>query len=364
MATKSTGDLRGGLEPRRRRRPTAKSIAADGPASPASAGGLPGSLCPALLQWYDRNGRDLAWRRPERAANAYCIWVSEVMLQQTRAAVVEAYYERFLARFPDVASLAAAREDEVLALWSGLGYYRRARQLWRAAREIQRQWGGALPARYEELRRLPGIGRYTAGAILSIAFQQPWPAVDGNVRRIVSRLRGTVLPLADVERLVLGWGDRRRPGDFNQALMDLGATLCLPRQPRCPRCPLGRGCATRGELAPLRAPVPRRAVIERYLLCVRERCVLLRRRSVRSSLMPDFWELPPYRGVGRLLGSVNHAITVRSIRAEIYVAEKGAEKRPPGKRAPANRKWATREEWESLPLTGLTRKVLRRFMPA
>lgn len=211
-----------------------------------------------LLSWYDREGRDLPWRR-ER--DPYAIWVSEVMLQQTRVDTVIPYYERFLSRFPTADSLAAADEDEVLAHWSGLGYYRRARLLHAGVREVVARYGGAVPEDPVERRELPGVGRYTAGAIGSIAFDREEPVVDGNVSRVLARLFRIDTPLgasattkrlwAEAARLVVG----PRPGDFNQALMELGATVCTPRNPRCEECPVASACASEGTDDATRLPI-------------------------------------------------------------------------------------------------------------
>ncbi|MEM8607532.1 MAG: A/G-specific adenine glycosylase [Myxococcota bacterium] len=214
-----------------------------------------------LLSWYDREGRDLPWRH---ARDPYAIWVSEVMLQQTRVDTVIPYYERFLAKFPTARALAEADEDEVLAQWSGLGYYRRARLLHQGVREVVAHYGGAVPEDPTERRGLPGVGRYTAGAIGSIAFNREEPVVDGNVSRVLCRLFGIDTPLGsaattrrlweEAERLVVG----RRPGDFNQALMELGATICTPRSPRCSDCPAAEECESMGSEDATRLPIKAR----------------------------------------------------------------------------------------------------------
>ncbi len=205
-----------------------------------------------LLEWYALNGRDLPWRR---SSDPYAIWVSEIMLQQTRVAVVVDRYQAFMARFPTLASLALAREEDVLAVWSGLGYYRRARMLQKAARFLIDHRHGCLPATAGELRLLPGIGAYTAAAIASIAFGEAVAVVDGNVERVLCRLEGWAagsraggaLFKRRIDGLAGQLVDPKRPGDYNQALMELGATVCLPRNPRCPACPLIRNCKTQGE---------------------------------------------------------------------------------------------------------------------
>ncbi|MEO0323542.1 MAG: A/G-specific adenine glycosylase [Myxococcota bacterium] len=226
----------------------------------SDAGLPPAGLRRALLAFYDASARDLPWRRDRRP---WPVWVSEIMCQQTRVDTVVPYFERFLARFPTPASLAEASEDEVLGLWSGLGYYRRARLLHRGAKEVVARYGGEVPAGREERLALPGVGRYTAGAIGSIAFDAPEPVVDGNVSRVLSRLRRIETPLgradtdkrlwAEAERLVFG----PRPGDLNQALMELGATVCTPKKPRCDACPLARACAAREAGLAERLPVPK-----------------------------------------------------------------------------------------------------------
>ena len=202
-----------------------------------------------VLRWYRRHRRNLPWRQDR---DPYRIWISEIMLQQTQVKTVVPHYERFLARFPDVASLARAREDDVVACWSGLGYYSRARNLHRAARLIAECPGRKFPCRFDEILALPGVGRYTAGAIASIAFGRRHPVVDGNVRRLFSRYFGAVWSERhcwDVAHALL---PQREVGDYNQALMEIGATVCVPDTPRCDVCPLCPGCQTRGDLPGLR----------------------------------------------------------------------------------------------------------------
>src|SRR5579872_1226028 len=198
-----------------------------------------------LLEWFDRHKRDLPWRRDR---DPYRIWLSEIMLQQTRVAAVVDHYQRFLQRFPSIEKLASARESSVLAAWSGLGYYRRARMLHAASKKIVKQYGGNFPRRTEDLLALPGIGRYTAAAIASIAFDEPIAVVDGNVERVLKRVRGKNLAGEQLWSAAAEFLDRGRPGDFNQALMELGAVLCSPRQPQCLLCPVSDLCVTRGEL--------------------------------------------------------------------------------------------------------------------
>lgn len=316
----------------------------------------PQKLRRTLLQWFDRSRRDLPWRHPSRRSDPYCVWISEIMLQQTRVAVVIPYYERFLARFPAIADLAAAPEEDVLSLWSGLGYYRRARQLHAAARQIVGNCRGVFPRQLAEVLRLPGIGRYTAGAVLSIADGQCLPAVDGNVMRVASRLLGTSFKTpVETERAMAAWIDPARPGDFNQALMELGATVCLPRQPQCLTCPVHDLCRTRGE-HPVTKPHARSvAVAEEYQLRTAGDRVWLVQRPADASLMPGLWELPSGSTGGELLGLVKHAITFRSIEARIFGIT--SRRKPKG-----SGRWMEREEAIAAPLTGLTRKVLCRFL--
>lgn len=213
-----------------------------------------------LLAWYDRSRRDLPWRTPPGAPqDPYHIWVSEVMLQQTRVETALPYYERWMERFPTLDDLAAAPLDEVLKHWEGLGYYSRARNLHKAVREVAERYGGEVPDDSGAFRELPGVGRYTAGAVMSIAFGREEPLVDGNVRRVFARLTDDAEP--EDSRLwalagELVQGDR--PGDLNQALMELGATVCTPRNPRCSACPIRSDCKAHANGTAEQRPAPRR----------------------------------------------------------------------------------------------------------
>lgn len=200
---------------------------------------------PLLLDWYDANRRVLPFRGTR---DPYAVWISEIMLQQTRTDTVSGYYTRFLNRFPNIAALAQADEQEVLKYWEGLGYYSRARNLHKAAQIMQREYGGRFPTTYEGVRALPGVGDYTAAAVTSIAYRLPYPAIDGNLTRVLARVHGVREDVGrpSVKRLIHELGereiDRERPGDWNQALMDLGATICVPGTPDCARCPLQAQC--------------------------------------------------------------------------------------------------------------------------
>jgi len=256
-------------------------------------------LARKLLDWYAHNARQLPWRgHPD----AYAVWVSEVMLQQTRVETVIPYFERWMARFPTLASLAAASEQEALALWEGLGYYSRARNLHKAARIVAAEQGGQLPRDPASLRRLPGIGRYTAAAIASIAFGMDTATLDGNLKRVFARLFN-VEEAADSpagEKRLWALAEEHLPpgraGDYNQALMDLGATLCLPRAPRCPLCPLGELCQARAlglqEARPVQTPkkeIPHHTVTAAVIR--RAGRVLLAKRPA-GGLLGGLWEFP------------------------------------------------------------------------
>ena len=301
------------------------------------------------MRWFDRHKRDLPWRETR---DPYRVWLSEIMLQQTRVAAVVEHYQKFLRRFPTVQKLAAARESSALAAWSGLGYYRRARMLHAAAKELVKDRGGMFPRRAEDLRKLPGIGRYTAAALASIAFDEPVAVVDGNVERVLRRLRGTNLAGEDLWRAAGQLLDRQRPGDFNQAMMELGAVVCLPREPQCLLCPVSQHCATRGEL-PTREKLSRQRKREIcYAFDCRGDSILMVKRAKDATLMPGMWEFPEIadpNGTAAWL-TLRHSITVtdytvRVVRAPVLDHPDG--------------QWIRRSKLGSLPLTGLTRKILR-----
>ena len=251
-----------------------------------------------LLDFYDEARRDLPWRDVD---DPYRTWVSEVMLQQTRVETVVPYYRRWMERFPRLEDLADADQEEVLQEWKGLGYYSRARNLHRAARLVRERHGGRLPGSVEDLQELPGVGDYTAGAVASIAFGVPAPAVDGNVRRVLSRLFDLPDPTAgELRRRAAELVDPERPGDFNQALMELGARICTPRSPECGRCPVEELCRARrnGTVderpAPRkRSPVKEREVAVAVLVDDRGRTLLVHRPE--DGLLGGMWEFPGRR---------------------------------------------------------------------
>lgn len=265
---------------------------------------LPAELPGLLLRWYDGCARVLPWREEP---TPYRVWVSEIMLQQTRVEAVKPYYERFLSQLPTVKALAEAPEEQLLKLWEGLGYYNRVRNLQKAAKQVVERFGGELPASFEELRSLPGIGEYTAGAIASIAFGIPVPAVDGNVLRVAARMTAREDDILDpgVKRR---WSEevaavipKDRAGDFNQALMELGAMVCLPNgAPKCGECPLAGICRAheRGieESLPVKAAKKPRKMEERTVFLVTCQGRLALSRRPEKGLLAGLWELPAVPG--------------------------------------------------------------------
>jgi len=332
-----------------------------------------------LMGWYRSHARELPWRGVN---DPYRTWVSEVMLQQTRVAAVVEHYEEFLRQFPTILSLALAPEATVLAAWSGLGYYRRARMLHKAAKFITQERGGVLPSTAAELRTLPGVGEYTCAAIASIAFGESVAVVDGNVERVLLRVTGrdeagTAAGRAFVQAQASALVPKRRvtervnaAGDHNQAMMELGATLCLPRAPLCLRCPVYSMCKTRGEhLTPARAA--QRSMPAAYLLSLRKRGtmteVLLEKRSANASLMAGMYELPPLpqdavQGREPLL-RLRHSITNTNYYVQVFAA-RGPGDRGLRRAVPAARRdlyWVRTNRLAQEPLTGLARKVLQRL---
>jgi len=316
-----------------------------------------------LLRWYRQNARDLPWRRTR---DPYAILVAEFMLQQTRVQTVIPYYTRFLELFPTVEALARAPEEEVLRAWSGLGYYQRARNLQRAALVIAHT---GFPRSFRALRRLPGVGHYTAGAIASIAFGEPHLALDGNAQRVFHRLLGwsqdgaSGLSVKRLERAVEPLLDRRDPGIFNQAVMELGATVCLPRQPRCPACPWAGECAAHragladelNQAGKVNRPVE---VYQRLLVVERGERFLMRQRPPGGRLA-GFWELPeqaalPKARLLELIGRFSHSITRYRYRVEVFRASVRG--------TPEGFHWIPRERLPAIPVSTMSRKALARFL--
>jgi A/G-specific adenine glycosylase len=335
----------------------------------------------ALLQWYRRNARVLPWRRTR---DPYRVWVSEVMLQQTQVATARGYYTRFVARFPTVRALARAPLDRVLAAWSGLGYYRRARHLHEAAAIVVREHAGRVPSEPRSFGALPGVGRYTVGAVLSIGFGAPLPVLDGNVARVLSRLAARPWSVRRSPDAAALWAlaetllDRASPGDWNQALMELGATVCTPRAPHCDVCPVRRHCRAwaMGRPEDYPPPAPRRAGVRvRRAVARIERAgrVLMVRRS--GPLLDGLWEPPgvdlaarkPAEAAlaralaslglrGRLVATpvrIRHTITHRAIEVQVWRLEP----RSPLPRAGARLRWVAPGQ-RDVALSSLARRVL------
>lgn len=314
-----------------------------------------------ILDWFDKHKRDLPWRRTR---DPYRIWVAEIMLQQTRVTAVIPYYERFLGRFPDAASLAAAPEQDLLAHWAGLGYYSRARNLQRAAKKILEL--GAFPGDHPTILELPGVGTYTAAAVASIAFNQRHAVLDGNVIRVLSRLTGEAgnVSFGEVRTRLQGVADSLldpgRPGDFNQGLMELGATVCLPKQPQCPRCPVMRLCVAQAtgkqnELPLLRARPASRQVEKQLLVIEKGWKILFWQRPADSRRLAGFWELPereqlPKARVDGATGSFRHTIVNTTYDFEVFKASLV--------RVPAGFHWLSARILHEVPLSTTAKKAL------
>jgi A/G-specific adenine glycosylase len=340
----------------------------------------------ALLDWYASHARDLPWRRTD---DPYRIWVAEIMLQQTQVATVIPYYESFLERFPDVRSLAGASEDEVLAAWSGLGYYRRARSLLAGARTVAERHGGRVPDDVRALRALPGIGRYTAGAVASVAFGRPEPVLDGNVRRVLSRIfavdgvaLGPAREQATLWELAADLVAGPRPGDLNQALMELGATVCTPARPACAACPARFACRARAEgrvpELPVRRPAPPSIAASVGVAWIARDGRVLLERWCEGMPLRGKWDLPAAEGVPglatfdalarrlagehglelaapRAIGALRHGIMRRRLVLEAWRCRlvRG------GPRGRERLRWVAADEIERTAVSGATRKIAR-----
>lgn len=331
----------------------------------------PGNQWPSLLlSWFDGHKRDLPWREA-KPRNPYHVWISEIMLQQTRTEAVKPYFNSWMERFPTISSLAEAKEEDVLHQWQGLGYYSRARNIYKAAREMADHYGSRLPESKEEIRALPGIGDYTAGAILSMAYGKKEGAVDGNVLRVYARLY-------DVEEDILKTKGKKeitglveetlpdRAGDFNEALMDLGSEVCIPKNPRCEICPLRNECLAleRGREKELPIRTKKKAQKEEQAACaivMKEGKVLLHLRPSRG-MLASMWEFPmvlsetkegarkeleeKLKGeAGEVLWHYKHVFTHRIWHMDAYVMEGGTV--PEGEY-----RWFSPEEYKKIPLAG------------
>lgn len=317
----------------------------------------------ALLSWYRKNRRRLPWREK---VSPYRTWVSEIMLQQTTVGTVIPYYERFLKAFPTAAALARASEPRVLRLWAGLGYYSRARNLRAAARKVVAEHGGAFPSSFDAVLALPGVGRYTAGAILSIAFEKPYPVVDGNVMRVLARLyalKGDIKK-ARTQKKMWALAGKLMPskncGDWNQALMELGATVCRPEGPNCAACPAARLCKAKALGLQDALPVSgadREPVKLSWTLLWAEKdgSVLLWKRGEDERFLPGHWGLPEARHLGakpgRVLKVSRHSITHHRITARTRAAG-------PGGSLPPRARWVKRARLGDYLVSSLFRKAL------
>ncbi|MBQ7305346.1 MAG: A/G-specific adenine glycosylase [Clostridia bacterium] len=329
-----------------------------------------------LLRWYDQHARVLPWRGIH---NAYHTWVSETMLQQTRVETVLAYFDRFIRRFPTVEALAAAPEDEVLKLWEGLGYYRRARNLHKGAQQVVAEHGGVIPSDVKELLKISGIGEYTAGAIASIAYDQAVPAVDGNVIRVVSRVKGIRenVGIPSVKRRIAQEAaalvPQSRPGDFNQAMMDLGATICVPGTPSCERCPVSALCDAYREgdaedIPELPRKNPPRVIDYDLCLIFNGDRVLMRQRT--ETMLQGLWVFPMVedhhtekqlaplvkKRIGvpvtdiQPAGDAKHIFTHQVWQMKLYIMHTTAE-------APAGWRFVTMEEMQQLTIPTAVKKA-------
>ena len=340
-----------------------------------------------ILTWYDRHRRDLPWRaQPGERADPYHVWLSEVMLQQTTVATVGPYFRAFLERWPDINALAGATLDEVLHAWQGLGYYSRARNLHKCAQVVAADFGGRFPESVAELTTLAGIGPYTAAAIAAIAFDQAATPIDGNIERVMARLHAVQTPLpkakAEIRPLAEAMTPAERPGDYAQAVMDLGATVCLPREPRCMLCPWAGICQARAQNLTQELPrkKPKKKRPTRFGIAfwlIRPNGQILLRRREESGLLGGMMEIPstPWRderwseveafahapnlsASWRLLeGTVKHTFTHFHLELQIATAR--------GRSAPAiDGKWHRIEDLGSLALPTLMKKVVRHALTA
>ena len=338
-----------------------------------------------MLLWFDSHARDLPWRREP---HPYAVWLSEVMLQQTQVATVRPYFERFLAKYPTISALAAADEQDVLRLWEGLGYYRRARQLLAAARVIVAEHQGEFPTQIDTVMSLPGIGRYTAGAVLSIALDQPQPILEGNTSRVYSRLLGYRQDPRTTAGQRLLWNfaaaivPAQRPGAFNQSMMELGSEICRPRSPACTECPIAQLCPTHANGWQDTIPVAGRKMQyenshEVAVLVWRKNQLLLRRCGAHER-WAGLWDFPRFplaadsssatpdliaqtlkqqtnisAKIGTQIAEIKHAVTRFRITLRCFQATYRAGKLPDRE----NYRWVTLAELQDYPLSATGRKI-------
>lgn len=359
----------------------AAMVAASGPAAKVAALADPPEAM-ALLAWYDRAHRRLPWRaEPGALADPYRVWLSEIMLQQTTVQAVRPYFEKFVTRWPGVEALALAPTDDVMAAWAGLGYYSRARNLLACARQVVADHGGRFPADEQELRGLPGIGAYTSAAIVAIAFGKRAVVVDGNVERVIARYFAIEAPLPGAKPTIRGGADRltpkHRPGDFAQALMDLGATICTPKKPACALCPLMDGCAARhrgiAEGLPAKPPKSARPVQRGAAFVIRDGAGrLLVRTRQEKGLLGGMTEVPgtpwvvdappataaagaPLPGNYTFSGSITHIFTHIALELAVFTAIV-----PHGTPAADGMRWLAATDIATAAFPTVMRKVLAR----
>ncbi len=349
----------------------------------------PSCIAAKLLGWYDRHHRELPWRVPPSALakgerpDPYRVWLSEVMLQQTTVEAVKPYFRAFTERWPDVSALAAADPDDIMKAWAGLGYYSRARNLRKCAETVVAEHGGRFPDTAEGLLTLPGIGAYTAAAIAAIAFDRPAAVVDGNVERVIARLQAIETPLpeakAAIRLAVEALAPDKRPGDFAQAMMDLGATICTPRRPSCMICPLNESCQALAQGDPERFPV-RAAKAERpqrvgaAFVAVREDGAVLLRKRKEEGLLGGMAEVPgtdwtarrdgdtsaeaaPFPAEWRLCGRVQHVFTHFALDLRVFRADVG------DMPAPAGHWWAAVHAINGEALPTVMKKAIEAAIP-
>ncbi|MDN5928401.1 MAG: A/G-specific adenine glycosylase [Hyphomicrobiales bacterium] len=354
-----------------------------------STDGKPTAIAPALLAWYDLHHRDLPWRTPPaelrrgRRPDPYHVWLSEIMLQQTGVETVKPYFLKFIGKWPDISALAAASTEDVMKAWAGLGYYSRARNLKKCADEVAERMGGVFPSTEAGLKALPGIGDYTAAAIGAIAFDLRTAVVDGNIERVAARLQAIERPVREAKREIRAIVDAMtpagRPGDFAQAMMDLGATICTPRRPACFLCPLRENCTalTSGEperfpIPAIRAEKPRR--VGAAFVAVRQDGAILLRRRPESGLLGGMTEVPttdwtarrngatgsdaaPFSAGWKHAGAITHVFTHFALELQVYRAERQS------LAAPADHWWSATGEVRDEALPTIMKKVIEAAVP-
>jgi A/G-specific adenine glycosylase len=344
-----------------------------------------------LLTWYEEHGRILPWRG---LADPYAIWVSEIMLQQTRVETVIPYFEKWMKRFPTMAILAGANEQEVLNLWEGLGYYSRARNLLEAARIIRSEYEGEVPHSMTDLRKLPGVGRYTAGAIASMAFDMDEPTMDGNIRRVFARIINLEIPANSSEGVKKLWTfaaenlPKGRAGDYNQAIMDLGAIICLPKRPLCRLCPVAKACQAQKtgvqEMRPVLKPKVEVPTVQQAAVVIVQRGRVLLNKRPSEGLLGGLWEFPngrvpsdPGKGMvnavkkeygiairkGETLGIIRHTYSHFKTVVHVYSGSLAGGMPVGGKKGRVTKKfkWVKLSELEIFPMGKIDRQIARKF---